>query len=85
MVGTRNRSTRAAAASPSLDSTRYSDVGVDNVDGVDGVDGAVSGATSGRGGLSIPVLLNEAQKSSVGPGQVRGGLLSSSILFGRCS
>ena len=82
MVGTRNRSTRAAAASPSLDSTRYSDVGVDNVDGVDG---AVSGATSGRGGLSIPVLLNEAQKSSVGPGQVRGGLLSSSILFGRCS
>ena len=62
MVGTRERSSRAAVPSPSSDSTRYSDIGLE---------GGVSGATSGRGGLTIPVLLNEAQKSSLGPGQVR--------------
>ena len=62
MVGTRQRSSRVAVPSPSSEMTCYSDIGVD---------GGGGGATGGRGGLTIPVLLNEAQKSSLGPGQVR--------------
>jgi hypothetical protein len=81
MVGTRTRRGQASAGpdsgsvpaviSPSLDSTRYSDVGGGSFGGSGG---------SGGHGLTIPVLLNEAQKSSVGPGQVRVGMAARQCL-----